>query len=153
MRFWDSSALAPLVVRQQASGRMRALLRSDSGVLAWWGARVECESAISRLEREGRLQRRAASAARRRLELFAATWHEVQPSEPLRDNACRLLRVHDLRAADSPQLAAGLAAAEGRPATLTFVCLDQGLAATAEREGFPVEPLVYAEKVHRRRQS
>ena len=138
MRFWDSSALAPLLVRQQASGRMRSLYRSDSGVLAWWGARVECESAISRLEREGRLKRGSASAARRRLALFASTWHEVQPSELLRDNACRLLRVHDLRAADSLQLAAGLAAAEGRPATLAFVCLDQRLAATAEREGFPV---------------
>jgi hypothetical protein len=56
----------------------------------------------------------------------------------LRDNACRLLRVHDLRAADALQLAAGLAAAEGRPATLPFVCLDERLAATAEREGFPV---------------
>jgi hypothetical protein len=32
---------------------MRALYRLDSGVLAWWGALVECESAISRLEREG----------------------------------------------------------------------------------------------------
>jgi len=138
VRFWDSSALAPLIVRQRASGWMRSLYRSDSGVLAWWGARVECESAISRLEREGRLQRRTASAARRRLALFAATWHEVQPSELLRDNACRLLRVHDLRAADSLQLAAGLAAAEGRPATLAFVCLDQRLAATAEREGFRV---------------
>lgn len=138
MRFWDSSALAPLIVRQQASGWLRSLYRSDSGVLAWWGARVECESAISRLEREGRLQRRSATAARKRLGLFAATWHEVQPADLLRDNACRLLRVHDLRAADSLQLAAGLAAAEGRPATLAFVCLDQRLAATAEREGFLV---------------
>ena len=136
MRFWDSSALAPLIVRQKTSGWLRSLYRSDSGVLAWWGARVECESAISRLEREGQLQRRSANAARQRLALFAATWHEVQPSDLLRDNACRLLRVHDLRAADSLQLAAGLAAAEGRPATLAFVCLDQRLAATAEREGF-----------------
>lgn len=138
MKFWDSSALAPLIVRQQASGRLRSLYRSDSGVLAWWGARVECESAISRLEREGRLQRRSANSARQRLGRFAATWHEVQPSDRLREDACRLLRVHDLRAADSLQLAAGLTASEGRPPTLIFVCLDQRLAAAAEREGFPV---------------
>lgn len=138
MRFWDSSALAPLIVRQRASGWLRSLYRSDSSVLAWWGARVECESAISRLEREGRLHPRSARAARQRLGLFAATWHEVQPSDLIREQACRVLRVHELRAADSLQLAAGLAASEGRPATLPFVCLDQRLAAGAEREGFTV---------------
>jgi len=137
LKFWDSSALVPLIVRQRASGRMRSLYRSDAGVLAWWGARVECESAVSRLEREGRLRRRSASAARGRLDRFAATWQEVQPTELLRDHARRLLRVHDLRAADALQLAAGGAAAEGRPATLGFVCLDDRLAAAAEREGFP----------------
>ena len=138
MKYWDSSALAPLIVRQQASGWLRSLYRADPSVLAWWGARVECESAISRLEREGRLQPRSARAARQRLGRFAASWHEVQPSSPLRDDACRMLRVHDLRAADALQLAAGVAAAEGRPATLAFVCLDGRLSAAAEREGFPV---------------
>lgn len=138
MRFWDSSALVPLVVRQKRSGRMRSLYRSDASILAWWGARVECESAVSRLEREGLLRRRSAAAARGRLDRFAATWQEVQPSEPLRDSARRLLRVHDLRAADALQLAAGLAAAEARPTTLAFVCLDDRLVAAAEREGFPV---------------
>ena len=136
MRFWDSSALVPLVVRQRASGRMRALYRADAGVLAWWGTRVECESAVSRLEREGSLHRRSASAARARLDRFAATWQEVQPSDVVRDSARRLLRVHDLRAADALQLAAGIAAAEGRPALLVFVCLDERLAVAAEREGF-----------------
>jgi uncharacterized protein len=136
LRFWDSSALVPLVVRQRASARMRALYRSDSGVLAWWSARVECESALSRLEREGLLRRRSAAAARGRLDRFAATWQEVQPSEPLRDNARRFLRVHDLRSADALQLAAASAAAEGRPGTLAVVCLDERLGAAAEREGF-----------------
>jgi hypothetical protein len=48
------------------------------------------------------------------------------------------LRVHDLRVADALQLAAALAAAEARPATLAVVCLDDRLGAAAEREGFPV---------------
>jgi len=117
---------------------MRALYRSDTGVLAWWGARVECESALSRLERDGLLRRRSASKARGRLDRFAATWQEVQPSELLRDAARRLLRVHELRAADALQLAAAGAASEGRPMTLAVVCLDERLGAAAEREGFPV---------------
>ena len=138
MRFWDSSALVPLIVRQRASERMRSLYRSDPGVLAFWSTQVECESAISRLEREGRLRRRSASAARGRLDRFAGTWQEVQPTEPLRESALRLLRVHDLRAALALQLAAALAASEGSPASLTVVCLDERLAAAAEREGFLV---------------
>jgi predicted nucleic acid-binding protein len=117
---------------------MRALVRSDAAILAWWAAQIECESAISRLEREGLLARRSATAARARLDRFAVTWHEVQPSDPLRDDARRLLRVHDLRAADALQLASARVAAEGRPALLAFVCLDERLAAAAEREGFPV---------------
>jgi predicted nucleic acid-binding protein len=138
VRFWDASALVPLLVRQAASPQMRALYRSDPVVAAWWGSGVECESAISRLERDGFLDNRAAAAARHRLDRSAAGWHEVQPLDPVRDGARRLLRVHDLRAADSLQLAAALAACEGRPASLAFVCLDDRLAAAAEREGFPV---------------
>lgn len=130
---------------------MRSLYRVDSAVLAWWGARVECESAISRLERERLLQRKSAAAARGRLARFAATWHEVQPLDVLRDSALRLLRVHDLRAADALQLAAGVAAAEGRPAALAFVCLDERLGAAAEREGFAVIGTEVASVRRRRR--
>jgi hypothetical protein len=116
---------------------MRSLYRADPTILAWWGARVECESAISRLERESALKPRSATAARGRLDRFSATWHEVQPLESVRDLARRLLRVHDLRAADALQLGAAMAAAEGRPGGLAFVCLDERLAGAAEREGFP----------------
>jgi hypothetical protein len=49
-----------------------------------------------------------------------------------------LLRVHDLRAADALQLAAAIAAAEGQPASLELVCLDDRLIRAAEREGFPI---------------
>jgi hypothetical protein len=117
---------------------MRTLYRSDSAVLAWWTTRVECESAISRLERQDKLRRRAARDARGRLERFAATWHEVQPLDGIREHACRLLRVHPLRSADSLQLAAALAAAEGQPKMMQLVCLDDRLGAAAEREGFAV---------------
>jgi predicted nucleic acid-binding protein len=138
MRFWDSSALVPLVVRQADSGRLRALYRRDPVVAAWWGTRVECESALSRLAREGKLHRRSVLAARGRLDRFAATWHEIQPLDMLRETARRLLRTHDLRAADAVQLAAAWAACDGRPASLTIVCLDERLTAAAELEGFAV---------------
>lgn len=138
MRFWDASALVPLLVRQHASPRMRSHYRSDPVVAAWWASRVECESAVSRLERGGQLERRSAAAARQRLDRFAARCHEVQPVDPVRDSARRLLRVHDLRVADALHLAAALEACEGRPTSLGFVCLDDRLAAAGEREGFPI---------------
>jgi predicted nucleic acid-binding protein len=63
---------------------------------------------------------------------------EVQPSEEVRQTALRLVRVHDLRAADSLQLAAALVWARHVATGLEFVCLDTKLGAAAEKEGFSV---------------
>jgi predicted nucleic acid-binding protein len=56
----------------------------------------------------------------------------------VRVTARRLLRVHNLRAADSLQLAAALVASEGHPASLEIVSLDDRLIDAAQREGFTV---------------
>ena len=55
MRFWDSSALLPLFVDEPHSDGVRALIREDPSMIAWWGSRVECGSAVHRLRREGAL--------------------------------------------------------------------------------------------------
>ena len=136
MRFWDSSALVPLLVQEEATEELLELY-ATSAVVAWWGTDVECTSAVTRLERSGHLPAADATEALRRLRQLAAGWHQVEPSEPVKEIARRLLRVHDLRAADSLQLAAAVTAAEQRPSTLEFVCRDQQLALAAEREGFP----------------
>jgi predicted nucleic acid-binding protein len=117
---------------------METRYREDGAIIVWWGSRVECDSAVARLEREGTLIPGNASEALRRLDLLSSSWQEIQPQEILRENARRLLRAHNLRAADALQLSAAIAAAEGRPASLTFVCLDARLALAAEREGFQV---------------
>lgn len=137
MRFWDASAVVPLLLRQGASAAARSLYRRDPDVVVWWGTAVEAESAISRLEREGRLAAGEGASARKRLGELEAGWTEVQPTVGARRTAGRLLRVHDLRAADALQLAAALALADGDPASLPFVCLDVRLSAAAGREGFP----------------
>ena len=54
----------------------------------------------------------------------------------MRENAARFVRVHALRAADALQLAAAFVAAEGRPASLDLVTLDDRLAEAARKEGF-----------------
>jgi len=71
---------------------------------------------------------------------MTAAASEVEPLEEVRAEACRLVRVHDLRAADAFQLAAALAWANHRPAGIGFVCLDRRLCRAATRAGFEVLP-------------
>lgn len=138
MRFWDSSAVVPLLVEQDASISVGRSLQEDGEIAAWWGTPIECGSALARLEREAILSREGADAARSRLEALAATWHEVQPSETLRRAAQRLLRLHPLRALDALQAAAAMVLAEHDPTTLEVVCLDIRLTEALLREGFTV---------------
>ena len=138
MRFWDSSAIVPLLVHEPTSRRLLALLQEDPRMIAWWGASVECVSAIARLERETAIAATAVDTAIERLRSLRCTWHEVQPSQVVRETAERLLRVHALRAADSLQLAAAVLAANHRPVSLALVCSDERLSVAAHREGFAV---------------
>jgi predicted nucleic acid-binding protein len=142
VRFWDSSAVVPLLVPELASERLRRLHASDPVVIAWWGAEVECVSAVARAERVGRLSATGAVEGLRRLVALRRGWHEIEPSEEVREAAKRLLRVHDLRATDSLHLASAFVAAETRPSSLDFVCLDDRLRLAAGREGFAVVPPV-----------
>ena len=136
MRFWDSSAVVPLLLDEERSQSVSAEYRRDPEMVAWWGTSIECASAIARREREGLLGDRATAAAIERLDVLGAAWLEMHPSAPLRRTAMRLLRVHALRAADALQLSAAIAAAEGDASSLGFVTLDERLAQAASREGF-----------------
>jgi hypothetical protein len=104
----------------------------------WWATAVECASAIARLERDGALDEPAVTQAFDRLKQLASGWHEVDPSDAVREAAVRFLRVHPLRATDALQLAAAFIAAERQPSSLELVTLDERLAAAARKEGFVV---------------
>ena len=136
MKFWDASAIAPLLVAEESTRRLQALAAKDAAMLVWWGSAVECISALARLERNSALNARAMTLALQRLGQLTAGWHEVDPSDEIRETAARFLRVHPLRAADALQLAAAFAAAERRPASLEIVTLDDRLANAARKEGF-----------------
>ncbi|MGH7529881.1 MAG: type II toxin-antitoxin system VapC family toxin [Gemmatimonadales bacterium] len=138
MRFWDSSAVVPLLVSEPGRDALLALLEDDPAMLVWWGTRVECTAAIARREREGALAVAEAGAALDRLLSLGTQWQEILPVEIIRSTAERLLRVHPLRTADSLQLAAAIVAAEHEPRSLPFVSLDARLNEAAAREGFPL---------------
>lgn len=138
MRFWDSSSIVPLLVDEAATAATTREYESDPQIIVWWATAVECVSALTRREREGRLHAQALSEAVERLAHLELAWREVQALDRVRSTAVRLLRVHPLRSADALQLGAALVAAEDHPGTLPFVTLDDQLALAAEREGFPV---------------
>ena len=138
MKFWDASAVIPLVIAESATRTVQALAAKDPAMLVWWATEVECASAVARLAREDALDESGATQAFDRLKHLANGWHEVDPTDSIREAAVRLLRVHPLRGADALQLAAAFIAAEGRPSSLDVVTLDERLAAAARKEGFAV---------------
>ncbi|MGD1051581.1 MAG: PIN domain-containing protein [Solirubrobacteraceae bacterium] len=139
MSFWDSSAILPLIVAEPSTESLQAIAREDPAMCVWWGSEIECVSALARLEREDALAEAEMMTALERLDSLAQAWNEVQPVVAVRVAARRLLRVHPLRAADALQLAAAVVAAEGAPASLALVTLDERLASAARREGFAVQ--------------
>lgn len=138
MRFWDASALVPLLIHEPTTPALRSLLESDQGMAVWWGTEVECASAIARTEREGNLEQSDVRAAFEHLDELRDAWHEIEPNESLRTTARRLLRTHPLRAADALQLSAALIASEGQPRSQEFVSLDDRLIDAARPEGLSV---------------
>ena len=137
MRFWDTSAIVPLVIVEGATAAVFKCLREDADLAVWWTTPVECASAIARLERDG-MRAPDVATAFARLDMLADTWTEIEPHGDVREIARRLLRVHPLRGPDALQLAAAYVAAERRPSSLEVVTLDERLAAAATKEGFRV---------------
>jgi hypothetical protein len=140
--FWDASAIVPLLVAEPTTRRLQLLAGRDPEILVWWGTEVECVSALARLERAAALDMKGIALASNRLIQLANSWHEIEPSEIVRENAVRFLRVHPLRAADALQLAAAFLASEHRPASLQVVTLDDRLAEAARKEGFALVDLI-----------
>jgi hypothetical protein len=139
MRFWDSSALIPLLLDEGRSAEVVRLFDSDGAQTVWCLTEVEAASAISRRAREG-LTAEREKAARSQLRFLRERWLEVSSLERVRSRALRLLSVHSLRAADALQLAAALLSCDERTDSFPFVCLDDRLADAARKERFPVFP-------------
>lgn len=138
MKYWDASAVVPVLVSQRRSSAALALLEEDRQLITWWGTRTECVSALARLDRDGTVSPAVVAGAFARLDEIMSSAQEIAPTARVRLVAERMLRVHPLRAADALQLAAAVIAADGSPATIAFVTFDERLARAAEREGFPV---------------
>jgi predicted nucleic acid-binding protein len=138
MRFWDSSALLPLMVEEDRSGACRALRRTDREIVVWALTRLELVSATRRLSREGKLDLDDVVKVLRRLETMARAWTEIDALGIVRDRSERLLAAHVLTAVDALQLGAALIQVRDRPKGRAFVTADDRLAQAADAEGFDV---------------
>lgn len=136
MKYWDASAIVPLLVDEASSESRRRAHRLDPSIVTWWGTAVECESALSRLERAAAPADAVPWDARDRLAGLIDGWTEIGADSRVRNRAMRLLRTHPLRSADALQLAAALVAVREHTNSIEFVCNDKRLAEAARLEGF-----------------
>ena len=138
MRFWDTSALVPLIVEEPTTRPMRALLDEDPDVVVWMLTGVELLSALGRLGRLSDELTDLLPGVRAEVMDLVGRWAAVTHVEGVRRRAERLVGVHPLAAADALQLGAALMASGDQPETLEFVTLDRHLARCARLEGFRV---------------
>jgi predicted nucleic acid-binding protein len=138
VRFWDSSALVPLVFDEPASEAMRGLAGEDDETVVWVLTSVELLSALARLERSSQGLDDLLGGVRRDALDLVRRCRPVTSVDAVRQRAERLVSVHAITAADALQLAAALVVSREQPETLEFVTLDKVLARAARLEGFTV---------------
>jgi len=143
MKFWDSSAIIPLCVKEPLTDMMLELARDDADLAVWWGSSIECCSSLARLRRDSIITAAQEDLLRDLLQRMQVHWTEIEPTDEVRSHARRLLLRHPLRAAAAIQLAAALVWADGNPEQHGFVCLDQRLREAARSEGFLLFPQVF----------
>ena len=77
MRFWDSSAIVPLLVLEKETEQCIKAFQSDQGVLVWTMSKVEVFSALCRRYREGALKEVDFDSAKKRMNVFFDTAFEI----------------------------------------------------------------------------
>lgn len=136
MRFWDASAIVPLLIHEPRSSRAFQLFKSKEDILIWTLTPVECYSALYRKDRENRVPMTQILAFQQKMRMLSDRWVEISHVERVRSVAQKLLASHPLRAADSLQLAAALVSFGQAPGE--FVSFDERLNEAAIREGLVV---------------
>ena len=143
MKFWDSSAIVPLLVEEPTSRQCRDLQRADPALVVWQFTETEVVSALHKQTRmEPPLSKAELDAALHRLRGHVRRWEQVKAlgEEALvavRKRAAELMSKHTLHAGDALQLTAALIRFDP-PMKRDFVVFDGFLARAAAKEGFNV---------------
>ncbi len=140
MRFWDSSAIIPLIVLEDKTQYCISAFKADNEIMAWTMSKVEVFSALCRRFREGSLNEETFELAKIRMNDLFDIVFEIVAISKVKERALRLLQVHTLRAADAMQLASLLVATQEDTSKLPIMCFDERLKQAAKREGFIINP-------------
>jgi predicted nucleic acid-binding protein len=140
VKFWDSSALVPLIVNEPASAELGRFLVDDPDFLVWTLTSVELLSMLGRLGRVASGLDDLIPGLRSDALGLLDRAIIVSDVDGVRRRAERLVGVHPLAAADAMQLGAAIIASGDRPETLPFITMDRQLARCAQLEGFQVSP-------------
>lgn len=133
--FWDTSALVPLWIPNQASARLQQLAHRYTPVV-WWATSVEARSAFAKQLRTGSLSADEHANALANLKTWKRKWQEIGPSDSLRALAEELLDRYPISAADALQLAAAYTWSDQRPFSRCFIAGDNRLLGAARSTGF-----------------
>jgi predicted nucleic acid-binding protein len=136
--FWDSSALIPLCASQPQTAGSRALY-ARFGLVIWWAAQAEVWSGLTRLKRMRIINHHQFAAAKQSALALIEDCYYVHESAGILSDACSLLELHPLSAADALQLSAALEVCRHNPSNYVFITGDIRLADAARKIGFSVE--------------
>src|SRR6266508_5116474 len=76
MRYWDSSAIVPLLIRESASGDMRALFGEDGNILTSFITPIEVSGAVWRRLHRGELDASGRAAADAQFAALSTNWSQ-----------------------------------------------------------------------------
>jgi uncharacterized protein len=139
MRFWDSSALVPLILVEPRSADVERLLREDEHIVTATIAPLEVTSALWRRKHQNELDAAEIHEAESLFAMISENWRSLAQTADVIDRAVDLLSRHRLRTLDALQLATALTFA-GDDRSLPFVTLDSRLSTAARAEGFATLP-------------
>jgi predicted nucleic acid-binding protein len=137
MRFWDSSALIPLLLQEDRSSDAALLIRQDSTILTSALTPVEIASALWRRRHAGQLDAAVHDDVERAFAELTRRWRAVAVTQEIVRLALGVLSRHPLRSMDALQLAAALFVS-GRTEGLEMVTFDTRLGRAARNEGLIV---------------
>ena len=133
--FWDTSALVPLCTIQGATPRAVAH-HANYDIVVWWATPVEIAAALARLVRTKHITPSGLAKAQNAASKLAAQCTVVLPTDDIKIRAFDVIARHDLRAADSLQLAAALKWCNDQPDGHVFLSADHRLRHAALAAGF-----------------
>jgi predicted nucleic acid-binding protein len=137
LRFWDSSALVPLVADEPKTDLLKELVPTDPVIVVAFITPIEVESAIWRKARQIK-DDLARQRSHQRLAALRKDWNVVEDFPQVLAEAHRMVARYGLRGADAVQLACAIVVRTRKE--MPFVALDEELKAAARAEGFPILP-------------